>query len=132
MTTVSLRIDFGSAPEERIGPGKIALLESIAQERSISAGARSLGMSYRRAWLLVDAMNRLFKTPVVITATGGQLGGGAHLSEIGTQIVSSYRAAEKAAAQSVREHLRALDSMVQPAGRSASRKPARGSRRGEG
>ncbi len=132
MTKVSLRIDFGSTLEERIGPGKIALLESVARERSISAAARSMGMSYRRAWLLVDAMNQLFKMPVVITATGGLSGGGAHLSEIGTQIVSSYRAAEKAAAQSVREHLRALDSMVQPAGRAANRKPARSSRRGEG
>ncbi|MFN8722426.1 MAG: winged helix-turn-helix domain-containing protein, partial [Rhodospirillales bacterium] len=62
---LSLRIDFPDGV--RLGPGKVALLEAIGRTRSISAAGRSLGMSYRRAWLLVDAVNRAFEEPVVVT-----------------------------------------------------------------
>ena len=71
-----LRILFG--PEIAVGPGKIALLDAIAETGSISAAARALGMSYRRAWLLIDTMNRCFREPVIETASGGKGGGGAH------------------------------------------------------
>ena len=60
-----------------IGPGKVALLEAVAEYGSISAAARHLGMSYRRAWLLIDETNHAFKSPTVETATGGSHGGGA-------------------------------------------------------
>jgi len=76
--------------EIAIGPGKAALLEAIAVEGSISAAARSMGLSYRRAWLMVDSMNRLFAEPLVETRPGGR--GGAVLSGPGRAVVSEYRA----------------------------------------
>ena len=73
-TQVSIRIDLESGG--RIGPGKIALLEAIRETGSITAAAQSMQMSYRRAWLLVDELNKLLSEPVVTTATGGAMGGG--------------------------------------------------------
>jgi len=75
MAQLSIRIDLG--PDFRIGPGKIALLEMIARHGSISAAGRALGMSYRRAWMLVEAMNTGFGRPVVEAQSGGRPGGGA-------------------------------------------------------
>jgi len=80
-----------------IGPGKIALLEAITETGSISAAARQLGMSYRRAWVLVDEMNKALKSPAVNTAAGGSHGGGTALSPTGEALVRHYRAAESAA-----------------------------------
>jgi len=74
-----------------LGPGKLSLLESIAQNGSISAAARAMGMSYARAWRLVDDMNRCFKTPLVITASGGKHGGGARVTEEGREMLAVYR-----------------------------------------
>lgn len=74
-----------------LGPGKIQLLEQIQQQRSISAAARAMKMSYRRAWLLVDTMNTCFRDPLVITATGGSKGGGAELSSAGRQVLALYQ-----------------------------------------
>lgn len=91
---MSLRIDM---PAGRIGPGKIALLEAIAREGSISAAGRALGMSYRRAWDLVDEVNRVLGTPAVAAAIGGRGGGGACLTEAGGSLVRDYRAIELAA-----------------------------------
>ena len=91
---LSLRIDF---PGGRIGPGKIALLEAIGREGSISAAARTLGMSYRRAWLLVESLNAMAGAPVVAAAAGGAGGGGAALTEAGRALVADYRAIEEAA-----------------------------------
>ena len=89
----SIRLDF--AGERRIGPGKIALLERIMETGSISAAGRRLKMSYRRAWLLVDAMNRMFAEPVVIAAMGGAHGGGAEVTDFGRRLVETYRTVEK-------------------------------------
>ena len=77
-----------------IGPGKAELLRHIREEGSISAAARAMNMSYRRAWLLVDTMNHCFLAPVVSTATGGSHGGGAHLTEMGEEILTRYEAME--------------------------------------
>jgi molybdate transport system regulatory protein len=88
----SLRIEFG--PEQRIGPGKVRLLELVAETGSISAAAREMDMSYRRAWLLVDEMNRMFKEPVIAAVTGGARGGGAQLTELGQNVIATYRAIE--------------------------------------
>jgi molybdate transport system regulatory protein len=74
-----------------IGPGKADLLEGIAATGSIAAAGRRMGMSYKRAWLLVDTMNRCFRTPVVAAAKGGQAGGGAHLTPLGTEVLAAYR-----------------------------------------
>lgn len=80
--------------EIAMGPGKATLLESIAEKGSISAAAKHMNMSYRRAWLLVDTMNRCFASPLVISAAGGKQGGGAHLSNLGIEVLSDYRAME--------------------------------------
>ncbi|MCK0163407.1 LysR family transcriptional regulator [Marinobacter sp. S6332] len=92
-----LRLKAGEAIA--MGPGKAQLLELIQQHRSISAAARALKMSYRRAWLLVDTMNTCFKNPLVLTATGGSQGGGAELSEEGQKVLTLYRQYEKAIAE---------------------------------
>jgi molybdate transport system regulatory protein len=74
-----------------MGPGKGELLEAIGATGSISEAARKLGMSYRRAWLLVDTMNRCFREPVVAAATGGARGGGARVTDFGTEVLERYR-----------------------------------------
>lgn len=102
---LSLRIDL---PGGRIGPGKIRLLEAIARDGSISAAGRSLGMSYRRAWELVDALNRSLGTPVVAASAGGARGGGATLTEAGARLVEDYRAIEAAARRAAAPRLKAL------------------------
>ena len=95
MANLSIRIDLG--PDHKVGPGKVLLLEAIAEHGSISAAGRATGMSYRRAWLLVEAMNRGFGTPVVEAQIGGKAGGGARLSAFGADVVAHYRAIERAA-----------------------------------
>jgi molybdate transport system regulatory protein len=80
--------------EIAFGPGKADLLEAIRETGSISAAGKQLGMSYRRAWLLVDAMNRCFRLPLVNTATGGTAGGGATLSAAGEEVLRRYRTLE--------------------------------------
>lgn len=94
MIRVSLRLDFAQG---RLGPGKIALLEKIAETGSISGAARALAMSYKRAWDLVEAVNRVFPEPLVSTQTGGRRGGGAGLTPAGHDAVRRFRATEKAA-----------------------------------
>ena len=109
---LSVRVDLSSPEAGRVGPGKVALLEAIREHRSISAAARQLDMSYRRAWLLLDALNQSFKAPVVITATGGKRGGGAELSPVGEQILRHYRELEKAAQSAAGPHLKALQQLA--------------------
>lgn len=74
-----------------MGPGKADLLELIDETGSISAAAKRMSMSYRRAWMLVDAMNGAFKKPLVEASTGGSGGGGAHVTEDGKQVLGLYR-----------------------------------------
>lgn len=88
-----------------MGPGKADLLEAIAATGSISAAARQLGMSYRRAWLLVDTMNRCFERPLVQTATGGSRGGGARVTELGQDVIRRYREMDRKAAAAVAREL---------------------------
>ena len=98
-----LRISRGD--DIAIGPGKIDLLEAIARTGSITAAAKALGMSYRRAWLLLDTMNRCFREPVVDTATGGKGGGGAQITVFGKTVLKSYRAMEVRAMASMSRQL---------------------------
>jgi molybdate transport system regulatory protein len=84
-----------------IGPGKADLLEAIGRTGSISAAGREMGMSYRRAWLLVEAINASFKESLVTTATGGKRGGGAVLTPFGQDVLHRYRAMEIAAGRAV-------------------------------
>ncbi|MGR6330238.1 winged helix-turn-helix domain-containing protein [Sphingomonas sp. XXL09] len=96
---LKLQVACGDAPA--IGPGKAALLEAIATHGSISAAGRALGMSYRRAWLLVDEMNRCFDPPLVETQRGGGLERGARLTETGGVVLTAYQALERRAAAQV-------------------------------
>jgi molybdate transport system regulatory protein len=105
-----LRILFGHVIP--IGPGKADLLEHIAETGSISAAARRMGMSYRRAWLLVDTMNQCFKSPVVETATGGKGGGGARISDFGREVLRRYREMEDKAAQAVADDMEQFASLL--------------------
>ena len=95
-----------------IGPGKISLLEAIAATGSISAAARELGMSYRRAWLLVDEMNRGLVGPVIDAMAGGNRGGGAALTELAFEIIERYRNIEEISAKAAAKELAALDDLI--------------------
>jgi len=95
-----------------IGPGKIELLEAINDTKSIAAAAKSLGMSYRRAWLLVDGINQALKTPAVVTSTGGSHGGGTALTDTGHQVVALYRRIEQHALKACEADLGQLVAMV--------------------
>jgi molybdate transport system regulatory protein len=101
-----LRILLGA--EIALGPGKADLLEAIARSGSISAAGRELGMSYRRAWNLVEVMNRSFRSPLVETLTGGAGGGGARVTEFGVDVLARYRAMETKAAMAVAAEMKAL------------------------
>ena len=90
---IRFRIDF--ANNCYVGPGKIDLLEAIHRSGSLSQAARDLGMSYRRAWLLVDSLKSSFREPVTIAETGGKGGGGVTLTQFGRQLIKSYRALER-------------------------------------
>jgi len=103
---LSIRIDLESG--ERIGPGKIRLLELIATTGSISAAGRAMGMSYRRAWLLVDSLNRALGAPLVTTRQGGTSGGGARLTELGHELIARYRRIEAETAAATRRELAPL------------------------
>jgi len=86
---VKIRISHGKTTA--IGPGKADLMEAIIKFGSISAAAKEMHMSYRRAWELVDTMNRCFQEPLVITISGGSQGGGAKVTKLGLHILSCYR-----------------------------------------
>lgn len=89
---IRLRVMGGDEPA--FGPGKAALLEHIDASGSISSAARSLGMSYSRAWRLVEVMNTLFRAPLVETSAGGRRGGGARLTREGREVLGLYRSLE--------------------------------------
>ena len=95
-----------------VGPGKIALLEAVAETGSISAAARRLGMSYRRAWVLMDEVNQAFAAPVVQTATGGARGGGSVLTPTGAALVRHYRAAEADAGRVAAKSIAAIQKLL--------------------
>lgn len=109
----SLRLQL--SPQSRLGPGKVALLEAIEATGSISAAGRAMTMSYRRAWLLVDDLNRMFREPLVAAAPGGAKGGGAQLTPMGRAIVGHYRALESKALKAATLHIDALqEAMAEP------------------
>lgn len=95
-----------------IGPGKVALLEAIAEAGSISGAARQLGMSYRRAWMLTETMNAALASPAVATATGGARGGGASVTSVGEAIIQHYHAIEAKAQQAAADDIAALVKLV--------------------
>jgi molybdate transport system regulatory protein len=113
MTRVILRIDFDES--RALGPGKIRLLELLGETGSISAAGRAMDMSYRRAWLLVDALNQTFRDPVVETRGGGVGGGGASLTAFGASVVADYRAMEQDTCATLARRLAKLERALAPA-----------------
>lgn len=111
-TRFSFRLDF--TPGGRLGPGKVQLLEAIGDTGSIAAAGRSMAMSYRRAWLLVDDLNRIFRAPLVAAQPGGARGGGAHLTALGREVVAHYRAIEAKALAAGAAEIAALRAVVSP------------------
>ncbi len=105
-----LRVLLGSATA--MGPGKADLLEAIEAEGSITRAARRMGMSYRRAWLLVEAMNACFRAPLVETARGGPRGGGARLTPLGEEALARYRAMEAKAIASLEPDMAAFGKLL--------------------
>jgi molybdate transport system regulatory protein len=100
--------DGGHEAALAIGPGKVALLEAIGQSGSITSSAKKLGMSYRRAWLLVAETNRCLVRPAVQTAAGGRRGGGTSLTPLGIELVRRYRALEHQTSLAVAHKLKSL------------------------
>ena len=131
---VRLRIDF--APAGSIGPGKIDLLEAIDRSGSLSQAARDLGMSYRRAWGLLDDLNHSLREPVASASAGGSGGGGAALTDFGRELISAYRAVEDIAAKAAvrrfgrqRPAVRELKSALRRPLSRPLRKPTRATKR---
>ena len=109
-THVSVRLDFGQIT--RLGPGKVRLLELIAEHGSISAAGRAMGMSYRRAWLLVDSLNQAFRKPVIGTRPGGKADKRAELTPFGFEVVARYRAIEAATRGAIAQDLKFLEHAI--------------------
>jgi molybdate transport system regulatory protein len=98
--------------EPALGPGKAQLLALIEATGSISAAAREMGMSYRRAWQLVESLNASFKEPLVVTAVGGKAGGGAGVTAAGRTVLALYQRMESAASAAIERDLRTLEALV--------------------
>ena len=103
--------------EPAMGPGRAALIEKIDEMGSISAAAREMKMSYRRAWLLVEAVNRSFSQPLIIAATGGKRGGGAVATEFGRDAVARFRRMEARASGSISRELAEFTALLRPSAR---------------
>ncbi len=108
------RLRFVLEPDIALGPGKADMLEQIRETGSISAAGRLMGMSYKRAWLMVESMNRCFRRPLVEAAKGGTRGGGARLTPAGEEVLAQYRRMEAKAAKAIQAELRALQRLAAP------------------
>jgi molybdate transport system regulatory protein len=124
---LTLRVDLGQ--DRAIGPGKIKLLEAIRDAGSITRAGISLGMSYRRAWLLVDDMNNCFREPVVSAQVGGSRGGGAELTAFGARLIDQYRAIEQEAHLATAARLGELEAACRGEKPTSRGKPAGPARR---
>lgn len=127
---VKLRILFGA--QAMLGPGKVMLLELIRDKGSISAAGREMGMSYKRAWLLVEEMNAAFRQPLVDSARGGAGGGGALVTEAGQAVIAAYRGFEAAAVLAGADNLTALRAMLRAVEEADGADGAVGAERGRG
>ncbi|WP_443971976.1 winged helix-turn-helix domain-containing protein [Sphingobium sp. CR28] len=123
---LKLRAQLLCGDEIAMGPGKADLLDAIARTGSISAAGRDLGMSYRRSWMLVDAMNRCFAQPLVQTMIGGGKNRGARLTTAGEQALAAYRALEASIADAAASDLGGLAGMLRPAPLPAASDPEKG------
>ncbi len=112
LTCIKISIPYGE--KAAIGMGKAALLEAIQRTGSISAAGREMGIPYRRAWELVETMNRCFAQPIVTRAVGGRHGGGSQLTSFGMEVLRRYREIEAKANESVIADIKALSAMLRP------------------
>lgn len=110
MTRVTIRIDFDDG--RSLGHGKVRLLEMVDEHGSISSAARAMDMSYRRAWLLADEVNRMFTSPVLETQLGGKGGGHAKLTEFGRTLVAHYRAIEQDSTAAFSDKIASLEARL--------------------
>ena len=117
-TRITLRLDFDAG--RRLGPGKVALLEAIRRHGSIAGAGREFGMAYRRAWLLVDELNRMFSQPLVLARGGGRDGGGAALTDLGAEIVTQYRRAEAKIERQAAIEIKSIEQHLAPSGEDGS------------
>ena len=104
-----IRLDYGEGVV--LGPGKAELMERIVATGSIAAAGREMGMSYKRAWQLVEALNTMFRDPLVLSSRGGAKGGGAALTEAGEQVLKAYRDLEEASKTASSQSLAALKAL---------------------
>jgi molybdate transport system regulatory protein len=123
MARLTIRLDFSSG--DSIGPGKIGLLEAVAETGSIRKAAAAMKMSFRQAWLLVDAAESSFGAPLVEVRRGGRGGGGAALTELGEAAIAHYRRIERLASEAARVDLETLERRARGRGAVASAGKAR-------
>jgi molybdate transport system regulatory protein len=116
---VRFRIDF--AEHSSLGPGKISLLEAIRDAGSLSQGARNIGMSYRRAWLLVESLKLSFREPVTVASTGGKDGGGMQVTKFGDALIKNYRELERDFAARAQRRLNPIIATVIRSSKSSAR-----------
>ena len=110
MTSLIVRIDLGT--HGRLGQGKLQLLQKIDEHGSISAAGRSMKMSYRQAWNLIDQLNNAFQEPVVESHAGGKSGGGAYLTDFGKLLLTHCNALIGNARKAAQPHLEFIDAVV--------------------
>lgn len=111
-TAPSLRIRILFGDDAMLGPGKADLLERIRETGSIAAAGRAMGMSYKRAWMLVEEMNAAFRDPLVASTRGGAQGGGARLTEAGEEVLAQYRELEEIMTEAGADRIAALKAML--------------------
>jgi molybdate transport system regulatory protein len=107
---LSFRLVLG--PDIAVGPGKADLLEAVAKTGSISAAGRSMGMSYKKAWYLLDTMNRCFREPLVEATKGGRGHGGASLTPMGREVLRRYRSIQVHASTAASGELAAFAELI--------------------
>jgi molybdate transport system regulatory protein len=106
------RLDFPNGAS--IGPGKIDLLKAIEASGSLTQAAKSIKLSYRRAWLLVKDLNDAFTRPVILATTGGKTGGGAEITAFGKRLVEVYEAADRQFQNYASANLKELSRVLSP------------------
>jgi molybdate transport system regulatory protein len=116
---VRFRIDF--TEHSSVGPGKICLLEAIRDSGSLSQGARNMGMSYRRAWLLIESLKQSFGEPVTVASTGGKEGGGMQVTDFGDALIKNYRELERDFATLAERRLHPIIATLIPQSKSGAR-----------
>lgn len=110
--SLRVRLRLKAGPKLVLGPGRLEILLGIAETGSISAAARTMNMSYRRAWLLVDDINHCFEKPLVESVTGGKRGGGAQLTPLGERVVATYQRLLDKTEQAIAEDRAELESLL--------------------